>query len=153
MNGDGCPDVIFEGSPGVLVHPFFRGMTVNSNSISAASGGTLDFQIEFPPEAAFDEYKVLISISGIGPGHYGVDIPLTLDALVKETFQGIYPFAIHAGMQGFLDASAKSTANATISPGALSNVVGLTAYFAAIANQPGQLPEFSSVVQRVTVEI
>ena len=161
VNGDAYPEIIVgaqRASPGGLsqagsayVFGFRPYMTANRTSVSAASGGTLSLTLDFPITAGLDRYKVLISATGTGPGFRGVDIPLTLDSLVMDTFFGIYPVPTYSNMQGTLNASGDAAASLTVPAGIPGGLVGRTYYFAAIANQPGQLPEFSSVA--VAVEI
>lgn len=155
LNGDPYPDLLIgavgaspnglQAAGSVYAHTFNPFMTSSSNEVSASAGGTIHFDLSFPETAALDEYKILISASGTGPTHYGVDIPLTVDNIVIQTYFGNYPIASHSGMHGSLDSSAMATASADIPAGAYSSYVGLTLHMAAIANQPGSLPQHSSV--------
>jgi hypothetical protein len=79
-----------------------------------------------------------------------VDIPLTHDSLVRNTFSGIYPI-VSSTMHGTLDANGDGNASLTIPAGISTSLIGRTYYLAAVANQPGQLPEYSSVA--VSLEI
>jgi hypothetical protein len=78
--------------------------------------------------AGSDDYKILISKSGIGPTNYGVDIPLTQDSLVTDTFLGNYPVPTTNNMHGTLDANGQAS-----------------------ANLPGQLPAYSSAPTTLTI--
>ena len=109
----------------------------------------MDFHL--PPRAANYEYKTLISASGIGPTHYGVDIPLTQDALALDTFNGSYPVANYSGLHGTLDANASSTGSMTIPGGLPSAMIGNTYWFAAIAFKAGGFPEHSSVARAILI--
>jgi hypothetical protein len=161
IHGDGRANVIVGASrtaPGgvsnagsVFVFGFDPFLTANSKTISATSGGTINLTLGFPSSAAFDDYKVLLSATGTGPTTYGVDIPLTQDSLVIDTFFGNYPVPNHTNMHGTLDASGDATASLTIPAGIPPGLIGRTYYFAAIANQPGQLPEYSSVAVAIEV--
>jgi hypothetical protein len=71
--------------------------------------------------------------------------------LVLQTFSGNYPFAVFTGMQGNLNASGDAAASISISPGAYSRFVGRTVHLAAIANQPGYLPSYSSIAVAIAV--
>jgi hypothetical protein len=129
-------------------HPF---LIPDAYSVSASTGGTLNFQIDFPDAAIFDEYKILISITGTGPTSYGVEIPLTRDFMVNRTFLGDYPFPTHYGMQGTLDPYGKASAQIVAPAGLPQSLIGRTNWLAAIASPPGSVPEFSSVAVPITI--
>ncbi|NQU49811.1 MAG: FG-GAP repeat protein [Planctomycetes bacterium] len=137
------------GSAYVYGHNPF--LTANSDAISAATGATLEFQLAFPIAAATDDYKILISASGAGPTTYGVEIPLTQDGVVLDTYFGNYPVPTHSGMHGTLDTSGNASASLTVPAGLPSGLIGNNYWIAAIANQPGQLPEYSSVAVVVKI--
>jgi hypothetical protein len=155
VNGDAYPEIIVganRASPGgrseagsAYVFGFRPYMTANRRSVSATNGGTLNLALTFPTSAGLNRYKVLISASGTGPGFRGVAIPLTLDSLVMDTYFGNYPVPSYSNMHGTLDASGNAGASLTVPAGIPGGLVGRTYYFAAIANQPGQLPGFSSI--------
>lgn len=117
----------------------------NTYTMSAAGGGVLDLDLDFPDAAAFDEYKILVSASGTGPTFYGVEIPLTRDDLARSSFFGSYPFPAYSNLQGVLDASGDAVADITFPAGLPAGYVGRTLWFAALANPPGALPEYSSI--------
>jgi hypothetical protein len=161
VNGDGKAEFMvgalyasaggFYGAGSAYVYEANPIMTSSSSTVSASAGGVLTLTINFPDAAAGQQYKVLISRTGAGPTYYGVDIPLTLDSLVMDTYVGNYPFSTYTDLQGVLDSNGEATGTITIPAGAYGNLVGLTAYMAAIANQPGGFPEFSSVSVPVTI--
>lgn len=161
VNGDGFAEVIvgaIGADPGgndsagsAYVFSFHSFLIPNAYSVSASAGGTLNFQIDFPDEAGFDRYKVLISATGTGPTNYGVDIPLTRDFMVNRTFLGDYPFPTHAGMQGTLDVFGQATAQIVAPAGLPLSLVGRIYWLAAIASPPGQVPEFSSIAIPITI--
>jgi hypothetical protein len=137
------------GSVSVIgFNPFLQS---TATSISASAGGLVGLQLDFPEVEAFADYKILISTSGPGIISYGVDIPLTLDSMVLQTFGGNYPFATSVGMQGSLNAIGDGVATISIPPGAYTSFVGRTVRLAAIANQPGYLPSHSSIAVAITV--
>jgi len=159
-NADGLPDYLI-GSPSgktarnqwgglISLLTFSPFLQADAMSISASTGGTIQLDLDFPDAAAFDEYKVLISATGLGLSTYGVDIPLSRDNLVDHTFLGNYPMPV-SNMHGVLDAAGNASASFTAPAGFNPQLVGRTFYLAAIANQPGQLPEYSSVA--VAIEI
>ena len=161
VNGDGLDDLIisalyadpmgFSNAGSVYVYSFNPFMRANISSISASAGGVLNLNLDFPDAAGFDEYKILISKSGIGPSWHGVDIPLTRDSLVLDTYFGIYPVSVYNNMHGTLDVNGDASGSLTVPAGISSALIGNTFFFAAIANQPGQLPEFSSVAILITI--
>ncbi|NQU49630.1 MAG: FG-GAP repeat protein [Planctomycetes bacterium] len=160
-NQDGLPEVLvcaYQADPGGLsdagsayIFGFNPYLLANTSSISASQGGTLEFDLNFPLEAASKEYKVLISQSGIGPTYYGVNIPLTQDSLVIDTFFGNYPVPIYSDLHGTLNADGNASASLTIPAGIPSSLIGNTYYLAAIANSLGNLPEHSSIAKTVTI--
>lgn len=156
VNGDAYPEIIVganRASPGGLsgagsayVFGFSPYLTINQPSVSASAGGILNLSLSFPAPAALDPYKVLISATGTGPIFFGIDIPLSLDNLVTDTFYGNYPVPNHTNMQGTLTALGQASASLTVPAGIPAGLVGRTYYFAAVTNQPGVVrPEYSSV--------
>jgi len=161
VNGDGHLAIIVGAelmSPGGLTyagaayvigfHPF---LTSASRSVSAAVGGLIHLELDFPDLAAGDEYKVLMSARGVGPTTYGVEVPLTQDSLVIDTFMGNYPMSVYTGLHGTLSGTGDAAGSFTLFAGLLPNLIGRTFWLAAIANQPGQLPEYSSVAIPVKI--
>lgn len=126
-------------------------LSADTNTVSASVGGVINLTLDFPNSAGYEDYKVLISATGIGPTTYGVEIPLTQDFLVRSTFFGNYPFPTYSNLHGSLDPSGDASASVSVSPGLPSSLVGRTFWLAAIANQFMQLPNYSSVV--VPIEI
>jgi hypothetical protein len=128
--------------------PFMR---TNTPTVSAATGGVLEFDMGFPHLAKGWDYKVLISASGTGPTNFGVQIPLTQDQMVLDTFWGNYPVPVHSGMQGVLDSSGNADASMTIPAGLPSALIGNTYYFAAIVMGPYNVASYSSEVALLTI--
>ncbi|KAA3614272.1 MAG: hypothetical protein DWQ01_00795 [Planctomycetota bacterium] len=116
-------------------------------SFSASTGAILDFQINSPSEAANGEFKLLLSAAGTGPTNIGgVDVPLSLDALLINSFFNLYPPEIlNSGMHGTLDAEGDALIYLGFLPGSLSSAVGLQVHLAALINMPNQLPVYASV--------
>jgi len=126
-------------------------MTSSENELSASAGGTIHFTIDFPSNVAAKEYHLLASITGTGPTHYGVDIPLTLDAALLQTSQGNYNPASANQATGALDIDGNASAQLTFPAGSLTTLVGTTLYFASVCFSPSALPELSSVANPVLV--
>lgn len=161
LNGDGFSDFITGAhltEPGGLfragsayVFSYSPFLYSDTNEISAAAGGVVNLNHDFPIGTAFDGFKVLISATGTGPTSFGVDIPLTLDSLAIQTFFGNYPFSAHTNMHGILDASGQATSTMTLPAGLPNSLIGRSFYLASVASQQGQLPEFSSTVVRILI--
>ncbi|RMH03515.1 MAG: hypothetical protein D6702_05825 [Planctomycetota bacterium] len=132
------------------IHGFDPFLQVSPDSFSASHGGLFGFELRFPPEAATFGYRVLISGTGTGPFHLGVDIPLTPDGLLVQSYYGVYPFDYSFGLQGSLDANAQAAGTIGILPRSPS-IVGRTFWMAAVAEPPGGLPAYSSVAAPVEV--
>lgn len=155
VDGDGRPDVIVGADHAGLVGAGYYGSATvysfhsylfpNRATISAANGGSVQLQLDFRNAAAFYNYKILVSESGIGTTWYGTDIPLTLDNMCGNSFFGIYPIQSYTDLHGTLDASGFAVASITIPPGMPTALIGRTYRLAAIANPAGQLPQYSSV--------
>ncbi len=161
MNLDGAAD-FFIGSSGfdaggvadsgeLKLYAFEAFLKSGSYIVSAAGGGTVALELDFPDLASGYEYKVLISTSGIGPTTYGVDIPLSLDSMVIGTFNGVYPISVSSGLHGILSAGGTANASMTIPSGLPPSMIGRTFWLAAIANPTGQLPHYSSVALPITI--
>jgi hypothetical protein len=140
----------FSFSGSAYVYGFNPFIETSAPTISASAGGTLNIDLNFWADAKSYEYKVLISASGMGPTHYGIDIPLTQDSFVLQTFSGQYPIPAN-GMHGTLDTKGNASASLIFPAGVPSTLIGNTYFLAAIAFPIGQLPEFSSVATTVTI--
>ncbi|NQU47907.1 MAG: FG-GAP repeat protein [Planctomycetes bacterium] len=134
-----------------VVYTFNPYLTSNSGTISAASGGVLTFDFDFPDAAAAQNYKLLISQTGTGPTNYGVDIPLTNDSTVVASYLGNYPVPTHSNLHGVLDAQGNGSGSLTVPGGLPANLIGKTFYLAAIAEPSGALPAFSSAALSVVI--
>ena len=161
INVDGFPDVII-GSPQAKpnglsnagtaeIYGFSPFLIPDRPSFSSASGGILGYQLSFPPETAFDDYKILLSVSGTGPFHFGVDIPLTLDDQVIQTYYGNYPFQFHSDLNGSLDVNGNAYATFAVLPGSASSLIGRTFHLAAIVFAQAGPPHTSSVAVPFTI--
>jgi FG-GAP repeat protein len=125
-------------------------LRANISNVSAAAGGILDLNFDFPTSAGLNAYKVLISSSGMGPIHFGIDIPLTLDLMLRKTILGNYPVPTST-LQGTLNATGDGFGQLLIPAGLPAALIGQVYYLAVIAHRPGQLPELSSVAISLTI--
>jgi hypothetical protein len=152
LNGDGLSDLVISGNSGflmgaVFVYSFNPYLISTTTTIPISMATQVDFVLDFPNRAAFYGYKVLLSASGPGQMFRGVDIPLTEDFLVHETYYGNYPFANYTNLHGTLNLNGDATATINIAAHELHpSLIGRTIYAAAAASVNGFTPaEFSSV--------
>ena len=161
VDGDGFADLIvgtYGADPGGLasagsayVYGFNPFMTASPTSFSVATGVTIIYDLDFPMAAAGLDYKIVISTTGTGPFHWGVDIPLTIDRLALMTFSGSYPFHRAWNMQGILDANGNGTGQIGTVPGDHAAYIGSTAWWVAIVIPTGSLASYSSVAVPITI--
>ncbi len=154
IDGDGYDEILCahghhwtDRVPAFLLdfNPFLQG---DRWDIQVDVGGILNLTMDFPWAASHYSYKILISSSGTGPSMFGVNVPLSFDALVFETMAGNYSVPIHSNMHGFLDVWGDGTASITLPPNAFSGWPNAL-HFAAIAFQGNGMPAFSSAAYRV----
>ena len=134
------------------IHSFTPGVFPTAAAFSASAGATLDFEINFPDAAAQENYRVLISASGIGSTLFGVEIPLQSDSFVLDSFLGIYPFSTYSGLHGTLNNHGNAAASITVPANAYLGLVGRTFHLAVVANPSGFLPNYTSIAVPVTIE-
>jgi len=126
------------------VYNFHAFLTASTHTISPSTGGMIDLTLNFPDAAAFQDYITLMSIHGIGPINYGVDIPLSLDSYLLDSAAGIYPFTTTTNLHGTLDASGDAVADFTVPAGINSYAAGRTFWLTAVAHPTGQHPDYCS---------
>ncbi|KAA3609132.1 MAG: hypothetical protein DWQ01_09950 [Planctomycetota bacterium] len=137
LDGDGKSEILagaewaFQGAAFVFsdVTPYLAG---TGSTLSAGSGGSVIYNLDFPSNAAFYYYKILISTTGTGPSFIGdLPLPLTYDYQLVQSYLGNYP-SVTQNFTGVLDQSgnAIATLNASSLPGA---TIGQIYYLAAIA--------------------
>ncbi len=124
---------------------FFPGMRFDGGTISAATGGRIHVELDFSPNFAGYNYKVLLSGSGTGPTPFGVEVPLTVDALVSQSYIGNYPIPNYTDLHGILDADGKANGEFSFPPGIPSGAIGKKFFAAAVAYRTWHLPEASSI--------
>lgn len=159
LDGDGreefaVGDLAYASNDGaVFVRSFHPLLECNVWQVSASAGGTLDLQLDFPTAAAGVPYRVGASFSGIGPLQVGaVEVPLSMDSLLRSMISGAYPFSAYSGLDGTLDAQGQATASIAFAPGEIPvGLVGGHLGFAAVALQGGSV-EWSSIAWVVEVQ-
>ncbi|MFK5956650.1 MAG: integrin alpha [Planctomycetota bacterium] len=130
------------------INPYLK---ANTETLSDSSSALISLSLSFPKSAAFYDYQILLSAANTGPTSLGIQIPLGLDNLFVNSYFGNYPFPLSSNLRGRLNANGDAGATFGKLAGTPTGAVGRTFYLAAIANQPGQLPEYSSVA--VAIEI
>ncbi|KAA3605828.1 MAG: hypothetical protein DWQ01_18665 [Planctomycetota bacterium] len=160
VTGDGHPDLLV-GDDGVVVNqmvnagaayiysfePFLR---ASAKQVSASSGGQVDFDLQFPPEEAGKEYRMLVSTDLPGSIVLGkMEIPLEHTPLTWAVAHN--PPNWFTGSRGTLDANAHATASAIFPANKFTSHVGTTLKFVALTMRPIRKPDRSSAA--VYVEI
>lgn len=143
FTGDQIADVLVgipDEAPGgvsragqVTTFSFDPYLAISAQSISAAAGGTISFEIEFPATEAGNSYSLLFSATGIGPVDMdGILVPLTPDWLFNKAVAGNYP-ALFVDPTGILDAAGEATASLVAAPNELGPYVSQSFWVAAVS--------------------
>jgi len=162
-NGDGLADVIVgaagedlgpnDYAGGAHVYSFKPFLQPDASTMSLSAGGVLHFALDFPTSSGLDDYKILLSAAGTGPTTYGVQVPLTIDSMVLDSYFGIYPVPTFSNMHGTLDISGVASASMTLPANLSPSLAGAQIHFAAIASMSGLLPQFSSAPVTITLAL
>jgi len=144
-NGDGRPELCL-GSPGrdvnghhdvgaVLVYDFNPILQVDVAALSAAAGGRVRFDLDFPDGETGASYALLASWAGTDPWKVpGGCIPLTFDALTRRMIQA--PPPLFHDTQGVLGPGGSAQAWLDAPPGWLASYTGRRTWFAAVSYDP-----------------
>lgn len=137
------------GAVSLLGHlPFLR---FGPSRLSAAAGGLLQWDIDFPQSEAGLGYVLLLSASGTGPSVFlGLDVPLTQDSIFGSSSSGQHPGGF-VGALGTLDANGDGAARYDAPPGLLAAFVGRRFWSAAVSFVPATAPSLSSASAMVEV--
>lgn len=128
-------------------------MTAPSRELSRSAGGVITYVLDFPSDAAGDIYQLLASTHGTGPILFpnNVYVPLALDILLVQTYQGQLPPIVLNGM-GTLDANGDGLITLNAPAGVIPSPPIGTKYFLATACRSGlDLWRYSSIA--LTLEI
>lgn len=144
-NGDGRPELSL-ASPGrdvnghhgvgsVFVYDFNPVLQVDVAALSAAAGGRVRFDLDFPDGETGASYALLASWTGTDPWKVpGGCIPLTFDALTRRMIQA--PPPLFHDTQGVLGPGGTAHAWLDAPPGWLASYAGRRTWFAAVSYDP-----------------
>ena len=152
VDGDGLSDLIVgtDGSDNAQVYSFHPFLLASTKSVSSSTGGNVAFTIDFTQAAAGQSYSLRGSATGIGPWSVGgTEIPLTPDRLTAHIKNN--PLPIFQGTSGTLDLAGAAIATIDVPPGAWTQLVGRSLWFAAYTLHPG--PVIGGVSVPVAVEV
>ncbi len=132
-----------------VVDPF---LTATADQVSAAAGGSVDFQLDFPASEAGASYVLAGSATGTGPTSLnGVEVPLTQDWFTSLMTSGSPP-GVFSNSAGVLDPSGDALASLILPPNGAAAYVGSTFWFAAVSFLPPGAVQLSSVAVSVSVQ-
>jgi len=161
LDGDGLDDLVasifrFRSPDGIQrgaawVCAFHPHLTADGEALSAAAGGTIHFDLDFPVEDANLAYTFLGSLHGTGPTSIGgVEVPLTDDKVFQLSLAGNLPASLFSGATGSLDSAGKATVTLSAAPNALpAKVIGRQSHWAALVRNPDSTAKRSSVAVSV----
>ncbi|TAH37706.1 MAG: hypothetical protein EYC70_06995 [Planctomycetota bacterium] len=136
-DGDGIEDIVV-GATGVgggavyLYASFAPFLHTDAYSISAVTGGRVNYFMDFPDSEGGVPYVLLGSLTGTGPWSVGGGcIPLTFDAFTQRMASTPPPIFRHSA--GTLGAGGTALAWMDVPPNWLSGYVGVRLWFAAVA--------------------
>jgi outer membrane protein assembly factor BamB len=159
MDGDGWDEVGVLGNKKVTSlngSGNFQGfMTASAYTLSASTGGTIDFPLDFTPEVGWQEYRVVFSAHGTGLNYeFGLPIPLTLDHWLRLSMAGGLPITHFRNAEGVLDINGRAAAQIRFGPGEIpSQMIGLSLTFATVARLPWQDWEYCSVPNSILIQL
>ena len=153
VTGDGGAEVVIgdysepvnglHNAGAAYLFSFDRYLRTDAREVSAASGGTIHFTLDFPTSEAGLNYRLLASSDQPGSLSYGgVGIPLVMSGVLKKMLASPPPlFDFPAGT---LDANGDALITATFAPGVASGMIGRTLKFAAVSLLSPTQPSRSS---------
>ncbi len=142
LDGDGLPEFAvtapfarvggLSAAGRVDVKSYSEVLSSSAATLSAATGGILRLDLDFPADTAGYRYRILMSMSGTGPTLIeGMLVPLTEDGLFLSTLAGQHPPYFNGSADGPLDSAGDATAELVLPAGQFASWVGTTFHFAA----------------------
>lgn len=124
----------------------------DATNFSASAGANITYQLDFPNDAAGDQYATLLSASGQGPVRLpnGVWLPLSFDLWLAQSYLGMYP-PVFSEPTGTLDSEGKATVTLFVPANAANSLVGQKFHLAAACKPSAELWRFASI--SVLIEI
>lgn len=153
LDGDGYGEFVVgaDYEPEVRVFSFKPYLYAEGTEISAATGGSIRYRIDFPDSEATLPYAVLVSGTGTGPSIInGLEVPLSHDAYLQRSLQGTAPFGL-LGAYGFLNPIGNGFARIIIGPGQAASVIGRTFYLAAVSYDSVATPRLASIAKKIKI--
>lgn len=156
VDGDALPDLIagapesdspfggFEGA--ALVYGLDPFLSLDSDHVSYATGGPLQFELAFPASEGGLPYAIMLSVQGSGPTAVGgIQVPLTLGWLSRELW-------FNPIVHGHLDPSARAQRVLSLHRRTQPAAIGRSLYFAAVTLHPWlQEGRMTSIVREVVI--
>ncbi len=121
-------------------------LTYDSIGFSAGAGTSTTYHLDFPDDAAGDQYSVLLSASGRGPMRFpnGLWVPLSFDQWLAQTYLGMYP-PVFGTPIGTLDVNGQASVVFSVPANAANSLIGQTFYLAAACKPNAELWRYASV--------
>jgi len=123
--------LIFAGS--AFVYTFNRLLVASTQLVSVASGGTVEYGIDFPDELSGTTYRILVSWHGTGPTTLpgGLVVPLAMDGTFRKSMEGLVDHTQH--FTGILGPRGRATATCRVGPNELpAKLIGRTIHLAVV---------------------
>jgi hypothetical protein len=125
------------GDDDVYTSPVNLGLSTDTATISAASGGTVSFALDAGPLYGSASYWLLGTVSGTSPGFqlHGVDVPINFDAFTLLTITNANTSSL-PGFAGTLGTNGGATAS-LVAPPLPPALIGLPMDFAFLVKSGG----------------
>ncbi len=122
-------------TPGAAyLYEFKPFLTASTTTLSGSAGGTVTWDLDFPPDWVYEPTRNFYALLGSGSSGqteiYGWQVPLAFDPLFQSTLAGNYP-AILNNPAGPLDAFGDATVSLSLPVGGGLNLIGRTFHIAA----------------------
>ncbi len=161
LDGDGLDDFAtgapnsdrggFTRAGAVLLGGLDRLIEADAVELSAASGGVVQFWLDFPESDAGLSFQLLGSLNGTGPIDWnGLAVPLSRDPLLIRMRDG-GRLGVFTRTSGILNWNGDAHLYADVPPGHAASLVGRRLVFASVSYRPPDLPSASTVAWGIEV--
>jgi VCBS repeat protein len=122
------------------------GLQVSQPSLSAANGGSIQLEVNFPAKQAGWAYQLLLSETGNQiTSINGFEVPLSMGFWLSSTYLGSYPVSMFSQQLGILSDDGQTRITLETLPNQISPAfIGTSMYLAVISAEPGSPWSFSS---------